>query len=224
MRGAVACVVVLTALGSGCGGQQVAGEPAPAALPVAQAMAAIDAPSIVPVAVPAARVIVVSVDGAVRSPGVYRVEERTRVHHLLQQAGGVLEGADLSDINIAAYAADATTLYIPLRQSAGQANPTAAEMNVPGYTRSGWSASVAETSAGNAQRGPDLAAPANRLVNLNSATQAELETLPGVGVKTAEKIMTYRAQTPFRQVEDLMNISGIGEKKLEAMRAFVSVQ
>jgi competence ComEA-like helix-hairpin-helix protein len=61
-------------------------------------------------------------------------------------------------------------------------------------------------------------------VNINTATQAELETLPGVGEKTAEKIMRFRETQPFTQVDDLQYVQGIGEKRMEALRPNVTVE
>lgn len=189
--------------------------------------------------------IAVAAAGAVSKPGLYRLPEGSRVEDLLREAHGATEEADMSDINIAAELLDGTTLTLPSlprhERSTGQIVlrrvRSAAELNPPAYTRSGWrdanalpappvpeaaAEPVAETSA----RAKPTATPSggSGKINLNTATQQELEGLPGIGPKTAAKIIEYRAQTPFQAVEDLEKVSGIGPKKLDAVRPFVMVR
>jgi len=189
--------------------------------------------------------VMVSVCGAVKSPAVYRFEEGRRVQAAIDAAGGLTADADLGDINIAARLLDNSTLYIPFRVYARQdgktlvarRTATAAEMNPGRYTRSGWretapaghSAPVpAQAFAGNApaparaQATPSPATPG--LVNLNRASLEELQRLPGIGPKTAEKIIVYREEQPFQRIEDLMEVHGIGDKKMEAVRSLVTLE
>lgn len=172
--------------------------------------------------------LVVEVKGAVKRPGVYRMAPGARVDDLIEEAGGPADTADLTDINRAAKLIDATTLLVPDMAHAayGQgygANPHAtyggAVQNPPAYTVAGWQ--DAATAHGGASAGG--AAARDGRVNLNTASQAELETLPRVGPATARKIMDYREATPFQSVDDLLNIHGIGEKTLEGLRPHVTV-
>jgi competence protein ComEA len=166
--------------------------------------------------------LMVEIQGAVASPGVYSFPAEARVHDALEKAGGALEYAEIRDINIAAALVDGSVLSVPYQQQErGPQQPGAADLNPPGYTRSGWTdtstANVPVTTGG-------ALAPVSAKVNINTATQAELETLPGVGEKTAEKIMRHRETQRFTQVDDLGFVQGIGEKRLETLRPHVTVE
>jgi competence protein ComEA len=152
-------------------------------------------------------VATVHVVGAVRRPGVYRLRVGLRVQDAIRRAGGARSGADLQAINLAAKLTDAQQVVVPRRAPAVAAGGAAAT-GVPG--------SGASSAAGTATAGPPI--------NLNSATAEQLDTLDGVGPATAQKILEYRAQHGgFRSVDDLAQVSGIGPKRLEALRARVVV-
>ena len=184
--------------------------------------------------------VAVSVCGAVNSPDVYRFEEGRRVHHALQAAGGVTAEASMEDINLAARLMDNTTLYIPYKVYTQQdgatlvarRTATAAEMNPARYTRSGWNAPattraagpVTETAASSPAAPTAVAPSASGLINLNQASLLELQQLPGIGPVTAEKILTYRSDRPFSSIEELREVHGIGDKKLDAVRHLVTVE
>jgi competence protein ComEA len=181
--------------------------------------------------------LAVSAAGAVQDPGMYKLKEGARVQDLLDAAHGVREDADLSDINLAARVIDGTTLTVPSRATASRegtklrirSGESAAALNLPEYTISGWRPAevrpAGQTSATETpvHAGAPAAAAPPGLIDLNTATQAALESLPGIGPKTAEKIIAYRTRVPFRSVDDLANVSGIGPKKLEAVRSLVTV-
>jgi competence protein ComEA len=221
------CLLTAAMLPVGCGDTENGAAPLLSiAPPAVQPAPAPDPPQVLrpPVlAPPAPKVLVVAVDGAVERPGAYRMGEGDRVHDLIQLAGGTTPEADLSDINVAAYAQDATTLVIPTLPHPARPAYAAAQLNLPCYTRSGWRAPVAPSAVLPTSSAAPLETPAES-VDLNTATQGQLETLPGVGEKTAQKIIAYRAQTPFNTVDDLANVPGIGEKRLEALRPMVQVR
>ncbi len=186
-------------------------------------------------------VLSVAAAGEIKRRGFYELPFDSRVQDLIDRAGGLTPRGDLSDINIAARLVDGTTLTIPELPGAEQKDARlvikrvrkAAELNPPFYTRSGWrppvAAGIAAATTGAAPTSatpqPARATPAaDGLIDLNHASLAELDTLPGIGPKTAEKIMQYRSQNPFRSVDDLDNVHGIGEKKLEAVRHLVTVR
>jgi len=137
----------------------------------------------------------VYVTGAVRQPGVVEVPAGARVEDVVRAAGGCLAEADLERINLAAPLFDGQHLRVP---AVGE--------------------SLAVTDEGDPS--PGMARP----ININSATLEELDTLPGIGEVTAAKIVDYRRQHgPFRTIEQIMDVSGIGEAKFEAIRALITV-
>jgi competence protein ComEA len=164
---------------------------------------------------PESKAAVVHVVGAVKSPGLFSLEADDRVNDAIRKAGGALPSADLEAVNLAAKLADGTQLYVPRKGG------TDAEKVVEVYKGGGSDSyrsrptpligSTRATSQGSSQ-----------IVSLNSANQAQLESLPGVGPATAKKILDYRQATGgFSSVEELLKVNGIGPKKLAAMRKFV---
>ncbi len=167
---------------------------APAAAPAGLGVVS---PALDPTPSPTPSALVVDVAGMVRRPGVYRLPVGARVIDAVRRAGGVRRGADLSLLNLAAPLTDGIQILVPKQ----------------GGTVSG--------AAGAAATGTD--APAGP-VNINTATESELETLNGVGPVTANAIVQYRTQHgPFRSVGDLVNVSGIGPVTLEELRPFITV-
>jgi competence protein ComEA len=142
--------------------------------------------------------LVVHVVGAVRSPGLYRLDEGSRVADAVALAGGAGPKADLTAVNLAAPLADGTQVLVPRR---GEAAPAGAGVASPG-------------SASASPAGP---------VRLSTATLEQLDALPGVGPVTAQRIVQYReANGPFRSVDELDAVPGIGPARLEQLRELVA--
>jgi competence protein ComEA len=151
---------------------------------------------------------VVHVVGAVRRPGVYRLRLGQRVEDAIRRAGGANGATDLQAINLAAKIADGQQVVVPRRGAVGAGGAVA-----------GGGAPAGTTAAGGAA-GAAPSAP----INLNSATAEQLDTLDGVGPTTAQKILDYRTQHGgFSSIDDLAQIPGIGPKKLESLKAQVTV-
>ena len=149
---------------------------------------------------PEAEAIVVQAAGAVVRPGVYRVPVGARVTDLLQAAGGAAPDAKLDVVALAAKLVDGQRVYVP---RAGEAVP----------------AVVGGAGAGGSSE-PTPSAP----LDLNAADADQLDELPGVGPATAAAIVAYRDQHgPFRSVEGLLEVRGIGPAKLDQLRALVTV-
>ena len=149
--------------------------------------------------------LVVDICGAVARPGVYHLPAGARVCDLLDAAGGATAQAELSAVNLAAKLADGQQVEVP---KSGQA-AVAPAAGGPVATVGGGS------GATNAPAAP---------VNLNLATVEQLDALPGVGPSTAQKIVDYRtANGSFHSVEDLKNVSGIGDAKFAALKDLVTV-
>jgi competence protein ComEA len=172
--------------------------------------------------------IVVAVAGAVRQPGVYTMQQNARVEDLLQEAGGPLTASDLSDINRAAPLLDGTTLTIPERRPASDGGQDEPCPNPPQYRISTWQTGAPRAAAvsTSASGGPATAAPshAGQRLNVNTATQAQLETLPGIGPVLAQAIIRYRSRKRFSRPEELTEVPNIGPKRFEAIRPFVAVR
>ena len=195
---AIAALLVLVLGGRWLAGRQDATPAATA--PAAHRSASSSATAAVPrVSLGAAAVSsVVDVAGAVRRPGVYRLRAGARVRDALQRAGGATARANTAAVNLAAKVTDGQQIVVPERVAA-----------VP-------------SAAAPASSGGSAAAPAAP-VSLNSATLEQLDTLPGVGPSTAQKILDWRTQNGgFASVDDLAQIPGIGPKKLEALRPQVT--
>lgn len=138
--------------------------------------------------------VVVDVVGSVRRPGLYRLPQGARIADALARAGGAGRHADLALVNLAAPLSDGQQIIVPAR---GAAVPAGAAPAAPG-----------------APAGP---------VHLNSATEPELDALPGVGPVTAQKILDYRQQHGlFTSVEELDAIPGIGPARIDQLRALVT--
>lgn len=152
------------------------------------------------------RSVLVHVDGAVANPGVYELSgESPRVNDAVVSAGGLVEGADTTNMNLAAPVSDGEKVHVP---PAGEGVPAQAA-DVP----------VAEGPGGTAG-----APQAAGLVNINTANEAELQTLSGVGEATASAIVRDRTSNgPFSSPEDLMRVTGIGEKKFEKLKGQICV-
>ena len=129
-----------------------------------------------------------------------------RVNDAVAAAGGLAEGADTSKLNLAATVSDGEKVYVP---AVGEEN----------LASGGTATSSAEEVSGG---GPE--AVSNSIVNINTATAAELTTLPGIGEATAAEIVRDReANGAFTSVEDLMRVSGIGEKKFAKFKDKIRV-
>jgi competence protein ComEA len=151
--------------------------------------------------------LLVHVAGAVRRPGVYELLAGARIRDALAEAGGGRARADLDALNLAAKVTDGQQVLVARRARPGTAAPTAAAAPGSGATAGTGSAAAGGSSAG-------------ATVNVNQADATQLEALDGVGPAIAQKIIDWRTQNgPFKTVDDLAQVSGIGPKKLEAMRA-----
>ncbi|MFL1695894.1 helix-hairpin-helix domain-containing protein [Weissella kandleri] len=149
----------------------------------------------------------IDVKGGVQSPDVYIFKTQPVVKDVLRRAGGPLDEVDLKRLNLAAPVANGQVVYVPLGD---EAVPT--EYPLPGFNIEG---TLPKSEMRNAE---------HNQININQATQAELEKLPGIGAKRAQDITTFRqSHGLFRQVDDLKNIAGIGEKTLEKLKGSITL-
>lgn len=144
--------------------------------------------------------IFVHAAGAVRQPGLHRLPAGSRVADLIEVAGGVDDSIDIDRVNLAAPVSDGERVYLPRH---GESVPA------PAQAPSG--------TGGTAQTpGP---------LDLNTATQQQLEALPGVGPATADAILSARtSRGRFSSIEDLLDVRGIGTARLDQLRSLVTVR
>lgn len=136
--------------------------------------------------------LVVDISGCVNIPGVYETDEGTRLHEIIELAGGLTKDADIDAINQAELVTDGQKILIPSKIEIG---------NGAGRTTN------AESSINNGK------------ININQADSAALQEIPGVGPAIADKILEYReVNGSFQRIEDLKNVSGIGEKTFEKLK------
>jgi len=171
----------------------------------------------------AAPEIVVHVTGAVEKPGVYRLPRGSRVNDALSQAGALPE-ADLEALNLAAPLADGQKIPVPFRQSV-LSSENAGSAGGAGGKVPGWPAAGAGAAAGGQGiRNSSAGTSGSGLININTASQKELESLPGIGPALAERIIQYREKNgPFLSPEDIKNVSGIGEKRYEQLKDKITI-
>jgi len=153
-------------------------------------------PTAAPTAPPTLAPVRVYVSGAVKTPGVYTLAPFSLVDDAVKAAGGAMAEADLDRINLALEVRDQQQIHVPRQGETSQP----ATMNV--------------AAASSATR-----------VNINTATLADLDKLPKVGPATAQRIIDYRTKNgPFKKIEDLKNVSGIGDVTFEGLKDLVTVK
>lgn len=181
----------------------------PAAAPVDQAAA-------LPTATPAPAPIIVYITGAVQQPGVYEVAPDARVIDVVRAAQGLTDDAASEQINLAAYIRDAQHIRVPRIGDAPTSLPP------PDYQDA--SAPV-QASASLPQAGRSAMASDAARVNINTANTSELATLPGIGPVLAQRIIDHRGISgPFRSVEGLQDVSGIGPALVAQLHPLVQVE
>ncbi len=165
-----------------------------------QASSSLAPPAAPPTETAAATAVVVDVVGAVRRPGLYRLDQGARIADAVSRAGGATQKADLALINLAAPLADGEQVVVPRRGTAAPGAPAAG----------GGSSAAGGTSTG----GP---------VHLSTATLEQLDSLPGIGPVTAQKILDYRQKHgAFTSVDELDAVPGIGPARLDQLKDLVA--
>ena len=150
--------------------------------------------------------IYVDLKGAVKHPGVYALDQGSRVFDLLEMAGGLTEDAAERALNQAQLLVDQQSLYVPTMEE-WEAESQGPQANLVG------------------SQDPLVSSPNSGKVNINQADLAQLETLPGIGAKKAQAIIDYRtANGSFHSLEDLGKVKGIGPKMLEKLKDLVIFQ
>lgn len=144
--------------------------------------------------------VFVEIKGAVMYPGVYELEQDQRIKDVVQLAGGYTENADTQFINHAQKVQDEMVIYIPIKGEQLEEG-TSSLLTLPTETNK------------------------EQKININKADVATLATLPGIGPSKAQSILTYREENgQFQTIDDLKNVSGIGDKTFEKLKDAITVK
>ncbi len=156
--------------------------------------------------------IKVHVSGAVKNEGVYELEEDARIADAIEKAGGVSDIANMKNVNLASKLEDGMKIYIPKQGEDVLENNLEENSNNKETTLGG---SGTNSNVGN-EKGK---------ININKATKEELDTLPGIGESTAQKIIKYREEHgSFKNIEELKEVKGIGDTKYEEIKDLVDIK
>lgn len=167
--------------------------------------------------------IVVHISGAVNIEGIVELEAGSRIANAIEKAGGVKENADMTDINLAYPLEDGMKIHIPTKEET-EANKNNENMIDESYVTSS-SGGVSSKEDTNSIQGSSKSTTSNEKVNINTATQEELDTLPGIGPSIASKIIDYREQNgKFNSIEEIKEVSGIGDAKYEKIKDSITIK
>ena len=152
--------------------------------------------------------IIVHVSGAVKNEGIVELEEKARVADAIEAAGGVTEDAYMRNINLASLLEDGMKVYIPTKEEVMQKEENSDYI----------------IGSNNIIENNNVESKKSGKVNINTATKEELDTLPGVGELTANKIISYREENgKFKSIEEIKEVSGIGDSKFEQIKDLIEI-
>lgn len=154
------------------------------------------------------KIVIVHITGSVKNPGIVKLKEGSRIEDAIEAAGGLTENADISNVNLAYVLDDGTKIKIPNLDDEDIGDED-----------------VVSKDSGEGIIQEDEKTTNTNIVNINKATENELSTLPGIGNSLATRIVEYRKQNGnFKTIEDIKNVSGIGESKFANIKDFISIK
>lgn len=161
--------------------------------------------------------IIVHITGAINNPGIVKLAFESRISDAINSAGGFTSDADINSINLAYKLDDGQKIYIPFINDNTTSNIYFEENCIS--SDAGKNIILEDSSySKNDSKKSDL-------ININSATQTELETIPGIGPSTALKIIEYRNENgKFYTIEDIKNVNGIGDSKFENIKNYITIK
>ena len=158
--------------------------------------------------------IVVHITGAVNKEGIVELQEGARMADAIEKAGGAKENADIKNINLATILEDGMKVHIPTIEET-QANKQNENINIENNANSQIATETTNITSNTKKQGK---------ININTATEEELDTLPGIGPSTAAKIIDYRKENgKFKNIEEIKEVSGIGDAKYEKIKELIII-
>ena len=155
--------------------------------------------------------VIIHITGSVKNPGIVRLKEGSRIEDAIEAAGGLTENADISKVNLAYVVDDGTKIKIPSSQE-----EDIGDEEIIG-SGSGENIIIEENTTSSNK--------SSQTININKATETELQTLPGIGASLASRIIDYRSQNgKFGSIEEIKNVNGIGDSKFENIKDLISVK
>lgn len=153
-------------------------------------------------------IMAVHITGEVKNPGVVKIKEGSRIEDIIKAAGGLTENADITNVNLAYVVEDGMKIRIPSDNEGNGSEDYITEDSGKGIIMS--------------EEGSDSS---SSIVNINTANETELEQLPGIGPSISRKIVEYRNKNgKYKSIEDIKNVTGIGDSKYEKIKDFIKVK
>ncbi len=153
--------------------------------------------------------IIIHITGAVKTPGIVKLEEGSRIEDAINKAGGLTEDADISKVNLAYILEDGIKIKIPRSTDLGESQDE----------------NVLSSDSGEGIVEENKESSQNSSLNINKATEQDLQNLPGIGPSLASKIISYRNENgKFLTAEDIKNVNGIGDSKYENIKDYIYVK
>ena len=153
--------------------------------------------------------IIIHITGAVKTPGIVKLEEGSRIEDAINKAGGLTEDADITKVNLAYILEDGTKIKIPSNSDIG-------DFQGENILRTDSGEGIIEDNENSSQ---------SSSLNINKATEQDLQTLPGIGPSLASRIIAYRDENgKFSTIEDIKNVNGIGNSKYENIKDYICVK
>lgn len=154
--------------------------------------------------------VIIHITGSVKNPGIVKLKYGSRIEDAIEAAGGLTENADITNVNLAYVLDDGVKIRIPSITDEKKGDEQILEEesgeNIIEETNMTFGASTKE-------------------VNINKATETELQSLPGIGASLASRIIEYRNQNgKFSKIEDIKNVNGIGDSKYDNIKDFITVK
>ena len=172
--------------------------------------------------------IKVHISGAVNNEGLIELEKDSRIANAIEKAGGLKDEACIDEVNLVFVLEDGIKIKIPTKEEVEKQNKEALESS---NSDAGQKYIVSETgnnqiknNVSNSIVTGEKVSNRNLKVNINTANQSELETLPGIGAVTALKVIDYRNEKgKFKSIEDIKGVSGIGEAKFDKIKELIEI-